>query len=284
MVSAHVSPVLLRQEIGRRLRAARETARLGLETAAPLLDTSTSTLSRIENGVTPVTVHLVRTMMDVYDQRLDDLLDLVRAARRPGWWKAYGISDTDFVALETGAGLVNEYQVTFVPGLLQTADYTRALFESVRRPRDEEWVINQLAVRTIRQERLTDDTNPLDLHAVIDEFALRKPVGGPAVMRAQLRHLALVTELPTVTLQVLPASVVSNEAMIGGFILLDFPSAGQPSLAHLVHALGTERKDKAEQVRAAKLRFEHVRSLALAPADSVALIEQVSTELWSVRE
>jgi len=283
-MSERISPVLLRQEIGRRLRKAREAARLNLEVSAQHLDTSISSLSRIENGTSIVTVHLVRSMMDLYDCRLDDLIEMVRAARRPGWWKAYGISDSDFVALETGACRLFNYEPSFVPGLLQTADYTRAVFESGRRRRDDEWIINQLAVRTIRQERLTDDDEPLTLDAVIHEFVLRHPVGGPAVMRAQLRHLALITELPTVSLRVLPASVFSFEAMHGGFIILDFRSPGQPTLAYLDHILGAERNDRTEPVREARLRFDHLRSLALNPDDSMVFIERVAEELWSSRE
>jgi transcriptional regulator with XRE-family HTH domain len=271
--------VLLRQEIGRRLRAAREAAGLALETAAPLLETSTSTLSRIEKGATAVTVHLVRSMSDLYDQRLDELVGLVRDARRPGWWKAYGISDTDFVALETGASLMSNYELVYIPGLLQTAGYTRALFQAVRRARDEEWITNRLAVRSIRQERLVDCERPLELDVVIHEFALRCPVGGLAVMRAQLRHLVLATDLPTVTLRVLPASPVVAEALESGFTLLDFPWQSQPSIVHVMHALGVERKEKIDQVRGARLRFEHLRSLALEPEDSVALIERVADDL-----
>ncbi|HEX5406854.1 MAG TPA: DUF5753 domain-containing protein [Pseudonocardiaceae bacterium] len=210
---------------------------------------------------------------------MDDLLDLVREARLPGWWKAYGIADSDFVALETGASLMSTFQLSFVPGLLQTAAYTKALFESVRRPPDEEWVINQLKVRELRQERLTDEARPLAIDAVIHEFALRYPVGGIDVLRAQLRHLALVTDLPTVSLRVLPISVIANEAMEGGFTVLDFPWPEQPSMVHLEHALGAERKEKAEQVRAARLRFEHLRSLALELGESRALIERVTEKL-----
>jgi transcriptional regulator with XRE-family HTH domain len=283
VLSAHVSPILLRQEIGRRLRAAREASGLGIEQVAPMLDTSPSTLSRIENGATVVSVHLVRTMMDVYDQRLDEVVELVRAAKRPGWWKEYGISNTDFIALETGGSLLSNYEPCFMPGLLQIADYTRALFESARRPRDEESITNQLIVRAIRQQRLTDEEQPLRLDAVIHEFALCYPVGGPAVMRAQLRHLALITELPTVTLRVLPGEVIANEAMEGGFTVLDFP-ADQPSIAHLVHAFGPERKDKSDQVWQARLRFDHLRSLALHPDDSVTLIERVAEQVWSNRK
>src|ERR1700753_2550646 len=99
------------------------------------------------------------------------------------------------------------------------------------------------------------------------------PFCGRAALLAQLRHLALVTDLPTVSLRVLPVPVIANEAMEGGFIVLDFPWPEQPSIVHLEHALGAERKEKAEQVQAARLRFEHLRSLALDPDESRALIE-----------
>lgn len=101
------------------------------------------------------------------------------------------------------------------------------------------------------------------------------------MMRAQLHHLALINEMPTVTLRVLPASTFSTEAAYGGFSVLDFPSAGQPSICHAFHALGDERQDKSEYVEPTRLRFAHLRSLALAPEESVALIERVADELWS---
>lgn len=278
-MSERVSPVLLRREIGRRLRAARQAASLTLDVSARHLDTSVSSLSRIENGTGIVTVHLVRSMSDLYDCRMDELIELVRVARRPGWWKTYGIPDGDFVALETGASALRSYEPSIVPGLLRTADYTRALFQSGRRHRDEEWIINRLAVRAIRQERLTDDDHPLRLDTVIHEYVLHHPIGGPAVMRAQLRHLALIGELPTVTLHVLPASVISNEAMHGGFTILDFPSPGQPTLAYVQHVLGAQHDDRPDRVHQARLAFDHLRSLALSPKDSVEFIDQVAGEL-----
>jgi hypothetical protein len=196
-------------------------------------------------------------------------------------WKQYGISDRDFVALETAAGRISNYEIALVPGLLQTAEYTRAVFNSGRQTRREDWITNQLEVRLIRQERLTDEEHPLELDAVIHEFALRSPVGQPAIMRAQLQHLTLINELPTVTMRILPASTFSREAMYGGFSILDFPLPGQPSICHALHALGDIRQDKSEFVEPARLRFAHLRSLALEPEDSVALIERVVDELWS---
>lgn len=278
---ARTSPVLLREEIGRSLRAAREAAGFSLDDAAKKLDLSKSSLSRIELGKQRATVHVVRSMMDLYRFATDDLLDKVRVAKRPGWWQFHGISDTDFIAMESGASRMCTYTVQFVHGLLQTADYARAVFESGREVRSDAWIADELEVRLIRQDRLTDEDHPLELVAVVDELALRRPVGGRAVMRAQLRHLALVAELPTVTLHVLPSTVVSNDAMKGAFMVLDFPDDTHPPITFLETALGDERKDKAAIVHATRLQFEHLRSLALDPEQSVALIERVSDELWS---
>jgi hypothetical protein len=132
-----------------------------------------------------------------------------------------------------------------------------------------------------RQERLTDEEHPLVLDAVVHEWTLRSPVGPPAVMRAQLHHLALINELPTVSLRILPAAPFAPEAAFGGFSVLDFPSAGQPSICHAFHALGDERQDKSEFVEPARMRFAYLRSLALEPENSVTLIEQVADGMWS---
>ncbi len=144
-----------------------------------------------------------------------------------------------------------------------------------------DWIYRRLAVRIIRQERLTDEDHPLDLDTVVHEFVLRHSVGGPAVMRAQLAHLALINELPTVTLRVLPASVAVYEAMYGGFTILDFPAPGQPSISYIRHALGEDRQDKSEHVEPARLRLARIRSLALEVDESAALIDRVAGETWS---
>jgi transcriptional regulator with XRE-family HTH domain len=280
-VATHISPVVLRQEVGRRIRTARHDAGLTIAEAAERLEITRSALGRLEKGITGTTVHLVRSMMDVYDQRMDDVLDMIRQSRARGWWKQYGISDKDFVALETGANRISNYELSYVPGLLQTADYARALFKSSWKARSEEWISNRLEVRLTRQERLTDEEHPLELDAVVHESALRHPVGEPAVMRSQLQHLALINELPTVALRILPVAAVPSEAMRGSFSILDFPIAGQPSISCAPHALGEERQDKSEHVEPARLLFTHLQSLALGSDESVALIERVADELWS---
>jgi transcriptional regulator with XRE-family HTH domain len=269
------NPVLLRQEIGRRLRAARESVGLNITQGATRLVIGTATLSRIETGVSLVPSHLLRVMTEAY--RLDDeeLEELVRQARAPGWWRQFGISDRHFIALESGASRLGVFEPDLVPGLLQTADYARSLFNAGMRTRRKGWIDSQLEVRMIRQERLVDEENALELDAVVSEFALCRPVGGSEVMRAQLRHLALVTELPTVTLRLLPASVVSTPALSGGFVILDFPSV-QPGIVYLEHLLGQEKTEKPEPVAKTRLRLDHLRSLALDPQESVVLIERMA--------
>src|SRR5262249_6668893 len=155
------------------------------------LDMSKSSLSRLENGQQRPTIHLLRSMMDLYDFRDDDLLEMAREARKPGWRREHGLSDHHFIAPEAGACEAHAFQLQLRPRLLQTADYARAVFDCRRQPLPEEKIANQLTIRLIRQDRLTDEEDPLELTAIIDENALRRPVGGQSVMRAQLRHLAL---------------------------------------------------------------------------------------------
>jgi hypothetical protein len=198
-----------------------------------------------------------------------------RKSRRPGWYKEYGISDNDFIALETGATEVRNFRTGFVPGLLQTADYAHALYTASSQRRSAEQISNQLAVRLIRQERLADE-EPLRLRSLIGEGVLWRPVGGPKVMAAQLRHLILAAELPSVELRVFPHAVISSAAVKGSFTILEFSRRGRAPIVFLDHALGTERKDRAEVVYAAKLQFDNLRSLALDTQRSINLIERVA--------
>ncbi len=138
---------------------------------------------------------------------------------------------------------------------------------------------NQVAIRMRRQERLVGDP-PVALAVVIGENALRRPVGGPAVLRAQLRHLAPVVELPTVTVQVLSASTVVGEAMNGAFTIFDFDRTSLPSFVYLEHACGSDRKDKPHEVHAARSALDHLRATALDPRAAasveVALVGSVT--------
>lgn len=276
-MTLHPKPPFRRRRLGRRLRALRESAGLTLEAAALRLDMSRSSLFRVESGETRASVHLVRSMMDLYDHWEEDLLDAVRAALKPSWFTAYGVRDMGYTDAETESCRVFEYPGMHLPGLLHAEPYMRAMFEHAHRHRSPRQVDNQVAVRRIRQRRLASEDDPLELVAVIDEAALTREIGGPEVLRGQLRHLVEAAALPTVTLHVLPQRQCPPDALDGGFILLGFPEPDEPDLLYHEYLTGALHIEDEAEVREARLVFDALRGEALNPADSVALIERLAT-------
>ena len=280
--------MIRRRQLARELRQLREAAGYSLEAAAVRLEWSASTLSRIENGQQSVDIHSVRGMLDLYDlggDRAAYIQDLTRAARERGWWKAYGVDDRGYIPLEDEAKLLRSFNLAMVPGILQTRDYAMALFRTWTTPGlisawsppypSPETVQTALRARMYRQRRLTSDEEPLELVAVLDESVLLRPVGGSAVMRAQLEHLLIVAELSTVTLQVVPLGTGSHVGMDGAFSILSFGDLDEPDIVHIEHPLGSTQVDKECEVSRATLMFDRLRSTALSPADTIALVEGV---------
>jgi transcriptional regulator with XRE-family HTH domain len=265
--------------LAKQLKLLREQAGLTLEEAAPQLDFSVSRLSRIENAQVRIDVHWVRGMLDLYDVgggRWTELVELARESNRPGWWKAYGLGDNSYIAFETEARRVHIFSLGYVTGLLQTADYARALMVAVPVPRTPEQLDNEVAARVYRQQRLTSADNPLELVTVIDESALHRTVGGLGVLRAQLEHLAAFAELDRVTLHVLPASAGAHAGLASGFTILHFGELGEPDMAYVEHSLGALSLDKAGDVARAKLTFDRLLLDALDPAESLVLIRRLA--------
>ena len=262
------SPPVARRRAARRLRLMREQAGLTLDQAAPRLDLTRSSLNRLETGVTQVNVHVVRSMMDLYDQYSPDLLDTVRVARRRGWWHGYRVADPDYVAFETGASHVLELAVARVPELLQTEDYARALVDGSAD------VGAELAVRRIRQRRLSGDSS-LALTVVLDEAALRNTVGGPGVMRAQLARLVVCSSWSAVTVWVLPADAGAR-IRVGGFRLLGFDHPDDLPVVYLESAVGVLREEEAERVAGVRQAFDSISTAALPSDESRTFIEQLA--------
>ncbi len=280
MAQRNVS-LVRRRQLARILRELRETADRSIEEAARHLEFSPAKLSRIENALQAVDIHTVKSMLDLYDAggaRWTECLDLARAARQKGWWRAYGLNDTGYVPLEAEASVVWDYTLGYVPGLLQTEAYARVIFGNALRPWGPGELDNAVRARMFRQKRLTDPEHPLELTAILDESVLLRPLGGPAVLRAQLEHLLEAAGLPRVTLQVLPLDAGVTAGLTGTFTILEFGDLGEPDLAYVDHACRAVHVEKAEDVARAKLRFDRLRSEALSPAASVALIERVAAE------
>ncbi|MFC4081606.1 DUF5753 domain-containing protein [Amycolatopsis samaneae] len=269
---------MAKQRLGRRLRRLRERARMSLDEAAPLLDTTRSTLHRMETGERYVDVHFVRSAMDVYDCRDDEMIDLARQAKTKGWWLAYGIPNKGYISAEAGASLVQCWQLANIPGLLQTEEYMRAALGSAEL-RSAKRLENEVQARLFRQRRLEDEEAPLRLEAIVDEAVLVRPVGGRQVLRSQLLRMIEASALPTVSLQVMLHGEKANPGMDGAFTILRFDSNDQPDLVHLGAASGQMEFEGATQMERVTRCFARLRSEALSVDESVEFIEKIVANL-----
>jgi len=268
------------RQLGRRLRRMREDAGLTLDIAAARLEFSTSKLGRIETAEQGVDVHIVRSMLDLYDvggDRWTETLQLVREAREKPWYAGYSLgADYGYVQYETDAEQVQDWAPGYVPGLLQTADYARAMFVRSVVERTPDKLSATIEVRMLRQQRLTDEHHPLQFVAITSEHVLRNPFGSPQVMRAQLEQMITAAELPTVTLQVLPAHAGPHASLASGFSVLSFGDLGEPDLAYVEHSLGAARLEGPDDVLLARRKFDQLRTLALSPAATLAMLRDIA--------
>ena len=271
--------MIRRRVLAKQLRLLREQAGLTLEQAAPQLDFSVSKLSRIENAQVMIDVHWVKSMLDVYDVggvRWTEMLDLARETNQPGWWKAYGLGNNSYIAFETEARRVQVFTLSYVPGLMQTADYARALMRAVPMRRTAEQLDNEVAARMYRQHRLTSIENPLELVTVVDEAALHRPVGGPDVMREQLEHMATTGGSGYGHDARVAHGRGAHAAVASGVQHSQLRELGEPDMAYVEHALGALSLDKDGDVARARLTFERVLSDALDPAESLTLVRRLA--------
>jgi transcriptional regulator with XRE-family HTH domain len=273
------SPRGRRKQLARRFKSLRERSGMTLEEVCTRLRISRSTLNRFENGERLVRFCEMQSLLDLYGLTVDrwpEYEEMYDAAKERPWWRAYGVDDRGYVPLEADASEVREFSLGYIPGLLQTSDYAYATFRGGLGRLSGDKLRNAVTVRAIRRQRLTSADNPLRLMAVLDEAALYRLVGDRAVMAAQLAHLGDVAALDTVTLRILPTDAGCHAALPGSFSLLSFDHLGEPDMAYAEHPLGAINTDRAAMVRTATIRFDRLRSDALSPAESVALIQRAA--------
>lgn len=276
------SPTLRRRRLGAALRQLREQAEISREQVGEKLDCSASKIGRIENGDVGLNRRDLNDMLDMYglddpDQR-QALLDLAREGkRRDGWWRKYSDLPNRYlrlIELEAVATSFRWFEPMVVPGLLQTEDYARAVIRATKPAVGEDEVERRARVRMTRQELLTRDDAP-EFWTILDEAALRRVMGGPAVMRGQLEHLVQVAKLPNVTVQVLPFSHGGHEATTGAFALLRFPDK-DPDIVYVEGFAGDIYLEDEADVRRCSLVFDHLAAAALSPQKSIALIREAA--------
>jgi transcriptional regulator with XRE-family HTH domain len=281
-VPTRPGPTVQRRRLGIELRRLRETAGKGLDEIAKVLECSASKVSRIENGQVSASPRDVRDMLEFYgveEERREQLVEFARVARKKGWWEAY--SDTlvvPLVGLEVAANRVLVYEPRAVHGLLQTREYASALIRAVQPDLSEQQVQRQLELRMTRQQLLDRDDAP-ELLFVLEECALRRPVGGPSVWREQLRHLEVaVASLPSLTLQILPLTVGEHAAMDGAFSVYQFSEPIDPDVVYFEHASTDVYVESPDQVRSYTTAFERIRAEALTPDESSLLVSRLARD------
>ncbi len=274
-----VSPAVRRRRLGTQLRRHRESAGFTIEQVAEHLGCSTSRISRLETGQIGSSPHDVRTMLALFrvaEPEAGELVEVAKETRQRGWWhRQSAVLTSEFVAYEQAAELIRSYEAQCVPGLLQTEDYARALL--VNSGADDEQIESRLRVRMRRRGLLTQD-DPVRFWCVIDEAALRRPVGGAATMRGQVDHLATMSELPNVTLQVLPLRVGAHAGMDGSFVLLRFPHDSDPDTAFVTMPTGGVFQEKPVELSRYLWIFEKLSTMALTADESAGFLNSLARE------
>ncbi|ATE56620.1 helix-turn-helix domain-containing protein [Actinosynnema pretiosum] len=276
------SPTLRKRRLVSELRRLREASGLTIEDVGERLECSASKISRIETGRVGVTPRDVRDMLTAYDADpalLDELVQLARQARRKAWWDAFGdIAPGKYVGLEADAERVRTYQGLMVPGLLQCESYTRALIADVSPGSSASEVDRRIELRRARQALLAEDP-PLRLHAVVDEAALRRLVGGPAVMAEQLAKLSEMGERENLTIQVIPFTAGAYSAMDSPFVLLSFSDEQDRDVVYLETTRNEVYLEQASEVLRYAEMFSRLATAALDAGESAALVGRVAREL-----
>jgi transcriptional regulator with XRE-family HTH domain len=279
-------PTVRRMLVGAQLRRLRIDKGITREQAAEAIRASEWKIHRLENGQVGFKERDIVDLLTLYG--VDDPVEVVefvilaREANAPGWWHHYGDLLPQwfraYIDLESAARLIRTYEGQFVPGLLQTEDYMRALVGGAQLKDAPEEAERRVALRLARQALLEREHAPR-LWAVVDEAALRRPVGGPKVMRAQLERLIEATKRPNFTLQVLPFAAGAHPAMVGAFSVLRFADQELPDVVYVEHLNNATYLDRREEVERYLDVMEQLCVGAEPPAKTAEFLGTILDEL-----
>ena len=265
------------RELGIRLRELRTSLGLTVEQVGAELLCSATKISRLETGARRASLRDVRDLCRVYGVAdADELMDLARQAREPGWWSRFGDPRLEpYIGLEQEAVAITSYTMYYIPPLLQTSEYASAVIRGIGRKMDPRVLSDRVEARLLRQGRL-EAANPPRYRALADEAVFRRAVGGPAVMRAQLEKILAWAALDRGSIQVIPFSAGAHASADSNFELLEFgDNTRQDPLVYvegMVSALYHERPIDVARYREA---IEYLRDSALSTQASLAMIAEI---------
>jgi hypothetical protein len=276
---------VLRMMLGSQLRHLREAAGVTPDRAGYEIRASRSKISRMETGRVGFKTRDVEDLLTFYgvtdEQARSRLLDLAGQSKRMDWWTSY--SDVlpgwfeNYLGLESVSSTMRTFEIQFVHGLFQTEDYARAVTRLGLGPVSPAETERRVGLRVRRQDLLTRATPP-KIWSVMDEAVLRRPVGGAAVMRGQLRHLIEAANAPEVTLQVVPFAQGGHAGASGSFTILRFDELYLPDVVYIEQLTGAVYLEQRSDVEHYLAVMDQLSTEALPPAASARFIEQVAAE------
>ncbi len=276
-----ISPTVRRRRLGSEIKRLRDAADMSGSALAKKISMSQPQLSRVENArgqLSAVQLEKLIKVFGVDERRAEEMRTLRRDGDVLGWWEQYSDVLPDnvelLIGLEAGAAWEQTYEDAFIPGLLQTPEYARAVVSSAAPFLRSADLPRLVQLRADRQQQLT--ATDFRLTAVINEAALRRWVGGREVMHAQLRHLLDAQHTATVEVLVLPYEAGAHPAQGQSFILLTFPEPEDPAIVFLDYAHASGFLEKAHEIRQHASVFGAVTSKALNPDDSVRKIAEIA--------
>jgi hypothetical protein len=277
---------VLRILLGAQLRRLREGVSISREDAGYHIRASGSKISRMELGRVSFKERDVADLLEFYGvtdtAERDSLIQLTREANATPWWQKYQDVVPDwfgvFVGLEEAAQLIRLYEVQFVPGLLQTEEYARAVVMQGAPDIEPDEVERRVAVRMGRQKLLTR-SNPPRVWAVVDEAALRRPMGGRDVLAAQIERLLDAVGEPNITLQVMPFRYGGHGAEGGAFTIMRFPEADLPDMVYMEYLTGALYLDKPDEVERYAAVMERLSVAGTSPERTREMLTTVLKEI-----
>jgi transcriptional regulator with XRE-family HTH domain len=281
-------PTVNRRNLGAELRRLRIAAGMKGDQVAGHLGCSATRVSRIESGHRGAVAKPdeVRAMCELYglsdERKVELLLDMLSNSQQIGWWEAYDDvlppGYEVFVGLEADAQVKRSWEPLLIHGLLQTADYARAVLLgwASHRPGDIEALVE---VRAKRQDVLTREGSPLELWSILDEGAVRRLIGDHRIMKDQINHLIELAELPNINVLVIPRDKGAHPGLGGSFSILEFEHDGDSPVVYVESLAGNLHMGKRPDIRRFTGMFHLLGAMALAPDDTTALLKSVAKEL-----
>ena len=278
-------PTVLRMMLGNQLHRLRDAAGVTPDEAGYEIRASRSKISRMENGRVGFKERDVADLLTLYgvsdEQKRADIIALARHSNTPDWWSNYSDLLTEwfetYLGLEAAASVIRTFELQFVHGLFQTEAYARAVTLLGHRATPAEEIDRRVSLRLKRQDLLTSP-GPPRVWSVIDEAALRRPVGGRAVMRAQLKHLAEIAKLPNVTIQVVPFGGGGHAAASGSFTILRFAERELPDVVYIEQLTTAIYLEKRKDVDHYMEVMNHLSTQALTPARTNRFLTEITRE------